>query len=107
MSRERREQPPSSTQTLDAILSKLGPPILKLEVSITKSTKKFKGAYERLSKKAEQDTLTQMDIERELNSMPDMGGVEEIRRQLVDAIRIRIPGLDIKKLPVDVSIQEK
>jgi len=99
MGHEGREQAASATPILDKILRELPPPKLEHRLSITLGV--AEQAKKRLLKKLEKDELTQTDIEHELSSLPDVGGIDESKIDIVDAIRINLhPHNDIKKLPV-------
>ena len=101
MSREYGEQPASATPTLDAILAAIKPPIIRIAISITREMDIFKKPYERLTQKLQRGSLTQADIEKELNNMPDVGGAEYAKQLLVESIIIELPNHNIKKLPVE------
>ena len=102
MENERREQAAPATPILDSILAKLRPPRVEgpgLRIRPTAVSQ----AFDRLSKKMEAGTLTQRDIENELNSLPAIGGFEEVevKKQLVRLIQMNIDHYDIRALPVE------
>lgn len=100
MKPERGEQITSTTPNLDDILRKLPPP--KLEVKLSATLAVAEKAIKRLLKKLKEGNLTQMDIEHELSSLPDVGGIENSKADIVDAIRLNLhPHHDIKKLPIE------
>ncbi len=101
MPREHREQSSSVTPILDTILAKLPPLTLKLEQSMAQSMSVYQKACERLNKKLADGKLTQMDIEHELSNMPNVGGIEQVKKDLVSYIRMNISTYDIKKLPIE------
>ena len=97
MRHEGREQDALSTPMLDAVLASLPP--LELHHELSHNFKVVEEAKDRLGKKLEEGTLTQTDIEQELSSLPNVGGVDEHKRQIVEYLRFNVPGYDIKKLP--------
>lgn len=94
------------TPTLDAILGELPPLALKVELTISSSMSAYMDAYQRLEEKFDTGTLTQVAIEQELNGIPAIGGAEQIKHDLVKAVRMIVPGYDIKKLPVEFLSEE-
>ncbi len=102
MKPESGEQAASTTPKLDSILSKLPPLSLRHESQIQFGV--VEEVKKRLSEKMETNTLTQSDIEQELSSLPDVGGMETAKESIVDFIRMNLPreyNHDIKKLPVE------
>jgi hypothetical protein len=100
MRNERREQATPATPILDSILAKLPPPKLTLVQEMVLEHTEY--AQNRLLEKLEKGTLTQADIETELSSLPDQGGSDyrgTSQKQIVELLRLRIPGHDIKRLP--------
>lgn len=107
MRHEGGEQIASSTPILDSILSKLPPPKLELRQFITLN--EAEQAQARLLQKFKDGDLTQTDIEQELRDLPDVGGMEDSKIYIIDAIRIHIAHhgvYDIRKLPVDTDKKE-
>jgi hypothetical protein len=101
MKHEGRERVASTTPTLDGILSKLPPLSLRQEMQIKLGV--GEEAKKRLSEKMETRALTQSIIEQELNSLPDVEGIETTKEDLVDFIRMNLPyeyNHDVKKLPL-------
>ncbi len=92
-----QEQATLATPMLDGILASLPP--LELHHEVFYKFKVVEEAKNRLRKKLEKGTLTQTDIEQELSSLPNVGGVDEHKRQIVEYLRFNVPSYDIKKLP--------
>ena len=100
MSYENPEKAGSTTPMLDAILAELPPMSLRLILEI--NLKEAVIVRDRLLEMLEADTLTQSDIERELNSLPKIGGMETAKESIIDSIRMHLPfeyKHDIKNLP--------
>lgn len=92
-----REQAAFSTPILDGILAELRTPQLEVHMAII--LREVEDAIGRLKKKAEEGTLTQADIEHELSSLPEIGGIEEGKKQIVRWLQLNVKPYDVKKLP--------
>ncbi|MSU75431.1 MAG: hypothetical protein EXS55_02880 [Candidatus Magasanikbacteria bacterium] len=98
------EQSVSRTPLLDAVLERLGPPSLLLELRVQLAP--VIEAQARLQKKLAERELTQLDIEKELAVLPNIGGMETDIEGLIKSIRSGLPRNDIRILPVDENYTE-
>ena len=99
MDKEIRGYSTSRTPMLDSLIGSLPPPSLDLIqvgrlIAVTE-------ARERLSQQIQAGTLTQTAIKQELHALPNVGGIEEGKMQLLRFVQMNVPGYDIKKLPVE------